>query len=214
MFISSPPPQTFRSGFFKKRTVLTGNEFQWRYTGLLLLAVVAAGVTAGGASFYFLNQNYEMFINLAYQLAPEILNHLEREQQWINYFMVSMFSFFLAFCMIWGLRLTGRIIYPLLALEKHLKTLTRGEWKIKELKIRDADEFHDLVATYNYFLRSLTKKTQQDLKLLRDLESANLPKEYRRKLDKLIQRNAALVDEEFTNLGALHEISHDQRHVS
>lgn len=160
---------------------------------MLLGAVVAAAISAGGSAYYFLNQNYQIFIDLAYHSAPDLLKYLEREREWMNFFLVAMFSGMITFFLFLGLRMTARIIYPLLALERHLKSMTRGHWTVKELKIRENDEFQDLITSYNYFFRSLQIKTKQDLSLLEELKEIDMTPEQRRKLDRLISRQKNLI---------------------
>ncbi len=202
MWISRRPPNAVKPRIFTRRSLFSHTEFQWRYTLFLLMAVTCGGISAGGSAYYFLNQNYQIFIGLAYGIAPDLVEHLEKEQVWINIFLLSTFTAIIIFCIFLGLRLTARIIYPLLALEKHIKALTRGQWFIPELNIRNTDEFHELINSYNYFYKSVQIKTRQDLNLLEQLKKENISAELKEQVDHLIQRQRSLLKEDFPKVAS------------
>jgi len=118
---------------------------------------------------YFINENYDVFIRLAYDYAPNILGHLEKEQIWLNSLLFSMFVGLVVFFTIFGFKLTARMIGPIQIVKNHLKQLSRGKWFNQEIKIRDKDEFHELIEEYNYFYKSFRKNLENDLSRLEKL---------------------------------------------
>lgn len=137
---------------------------------MVMIAAFFGSLVALGPSYYFMNQNYEIFSRLALDHAPALVENLQREQQWINatlgYSCVAVLLFFgfLSF------RMTNRIVGPIKVLRNHLLALSRGHWHQPNLKIRDNDEFHDLVDSYNYFHGAFKVNLQKDLELLRRLQ--------------------------------------------
>ncbi len=144
-------------------------RFQWRYTFYLVGAVCFAMLLAGGPTLFFLNHNYQIFIDLAYDHFPELLDTLERERIFINGFLISTLVGVVVFCVFLGLRMTSRIIGPVAVLERHLQKLARGQWYHPKVRIRSADEFHQLIESYNYFYSSLQHQVAHDLDRLKKL---------------------------------------------
>jgi hypothetical protein len=151
-------------------------KFQLRYTLYLVGAVIFGMVLAGGPTLYFLNHNYQLFINLAYDQSPDLLETLERERLFINGFLLSTSIGVVLFCFLIGFRMTSRIIGPVAVLERHLQKMSRGQWYHPVVKIRQADEFHQLIDAYNYFYLSLQHQVTCDVERLRQL---TIDKEHR-----------------------------------
>lgn len=157
---------SFRHKYFVQKS------FQSKYTGYLVLCAFISAVIIGGPSYYFLNQNYAIFIDLAYANSPELIQHLQREQSWVNAFLFAALLSLVVVQVYLGLRLTFRIVGPLLALQKHMKTVTKGNLTVEPLNIRTADEFHTLVETYNYLYKTLQAQNIQDVKFLNKIKQS------------------------------------------
>ncbi len=163
---SAPRPKPNAYRFRSRKIQIIKSSFQWRYSLYLLGAVLISMIIGCGPIYYFLNQNYEIFINLAYQHSPEIVEHLERERTWINGFLLTSILGIALMCVYFGLRITARIIRPLIVLEKHMQGFTRGQFDQKEIRLRENDEFDDLIQTYNYLFRSLKANTLSEFEAL------------------------------------------------
>lgn len=138
---------------------------------------------------------------MALKYAPQLWEHLDREIIWIYLIYFIVFISTMIFCLILGLKISSRIFFPIYALDKHIRNLTRGDWKIPELKIRETDEFHHLITSYNYFYRSLQVKTREEIKSLQLLKNFSLPQEAYRQIDLLIERQKNLIHETATPFG-------------
>ncbi|MCB0383993.1 MAG: hypothetical protein KDD43_01270 [Bdellovibrionales bacterium] len=158
-------PATFtrRGSFFVDR------EFQVRYISLVLAAASVGALLNLVPIFFFLEQNYDIFYDLAFNTAPQVLEHLERERFWIRIFSVGSFLSIVAFFGFVGFKMTSRIVGPLKVLRNHLKQVSRGNWRLNPIKVREADEFQDLIEAYNYFYSSYRTMLQRDLERLKSL---------------------------------------------
>ena len=64
--------------------------------------------------------------------------------------------------------MTRKLIDPLVIMEKHMRKLTQGEWTAPDLPHQQND-FNELLATYDYFYRSLKVMTESEIELLQKL---------------------------------------------
>src|SRR5690606_10785907 len=130
-----------KSGQHRRINFLVNQRFQWRYTSYLVTTVILATLLTGGVTAYFLNQNYGIFTRLAYLHAPDILPQLEREQIWINTFLVAFFITLVSFNFFYGMKMTSRIAGPIVILKRHIRSLSRGMFSNQPLRVRESDEF-------------------------------------------------------------------------
>lgn len=144
-------------------------EFQLKYTTVVLTAALIGILVTIFPVYFFLNENYRIFVDLAYEQAPQILDYLERERSWVTMVLISGSIGTLCFFWYLGLKLTSRIVGPIQILKNHIRGLSRGQWSQPPIKIRTDDEFHDLIDSYNYFYDSFRVNLQRDLELLQSL---------------------------------------------
>ena len=152
----------------RKRIWVLDRNFQLNYISYLTLAVSGASLLAFGAAYYFLNQNFQLFTSLAFDTHPGLVQHLEREVAWLRGFMTVSFVVIVLSTLFLTLRMTQKLIDPLVRMEKHMRKLTQGEWTIQDLPNQDSD-FNELLATYDYFYRSLKMMTLTEMELLQKL---------------------------------------------
>ncbi|HEX4924410.1 MAG TPA: HAMP domain-containing protein, partial [Bdellovibrionales bacterium] len=148
------------------RGLVVDRKFQLKYTSLVVASVLISMLPIGALTLYFLNQNYNIFMDLALSYSPNLLPHLERERIWINGLVGTTtigMSIFFAF---YGLRVTGRLVTPLLILKEQIKNLARGHWDTPQIRVRDTDEFHELVDAYQYFYKTLQHETKLEIEQL------------------------------------------------
>lgn len=156
------PPSSFRRG-----RLITDREFQARYAFVVVLAAALGTILTIIPIYYLLNQNYELFFNLAYEHTPDLLKNLERERGWINTLLVANFVGVLVFFTFLSFKLTTRIVGPLKVLRNHLRLLSRGYWTQPQIVVRESDEFQELISTYNYFYKSIQVQLTKELQLLK-----------------------------------------------
>lgn len=187
-----PNPRTF--ALFPRQISLLQKQFQWKYTSFLIVAVAIASVLSGGAAYYFINQNYEIFLNLSMQYAPKLVPSLEREKLWITQFLVAFLLGVATFYFYLGLKMTSRLIFPIVVLHNHIKGLIRGNFNQPPIKIRDDDEFHELIDTYNYFNAALSLQAKKDLERLKNISIDPQNIKSRHLWEELIEEKTKQVD--------------------
>ncbi len=152
----------------RKRKWILDRNFQLNYISYLTLAVSGTSLMAFGAAYYFLNQNFQLFTALAFDTHPGLVQHLEREIVWLRGFMLIDLTVVVFSTLFLTFRMTQKLINPLLRMEKHMRKLTQGEWAIGDLTNQEND-FNELLATYDYFYRSLKMMTLTEMELLQKL---------------------------------------------
>lgn len=148
---------------------ILNKAFQYKYAWYMITAVAGGVLLFFLPAYYFLQQNYHLFSTLAYDSAPTLLSHLDREVTWLQTFFISSFVFVAAMTLILSIRMTRNILSPLIRMEKHLHQLMLGHWSIPDFKMHENDDFRELSMTYDYFYRSLKANTEAELKLLEKL---------------------------------------------
>lgn len=174
---------------------LPQRRFQVKYTGYLVLSALFSAIIIGGPSYFFLNQNYDIFIELAYAHSPELIQHLQTEQSWVNGFLVASLVSLMTFQIYFGLKLTFRMVGPLLALKRHIQQATKGVLSHKPLKVRGSDEFHDVIENYNYLYKTLQSQTVYDVKKLKKLKENVKDKEALKLIDQMIEEKMSQVSD-------------------
>ncbi len=165
---------------------LVNERFQWRYTSYLVTTVILATLLTGGVTAYFLNQNYGIFTRLAYLHAPDILPQLEREQIGVNTFLVAFFIALVSFNFVYGLKMTSRIAGPIVILKRHIRTVSRGMFFNLPLRVRETDEFSDLIDAYNYLFKTLQAQIRRDILMITKALDFNDEKKSRETLIKIL----------------------------
>jgi hypothetical protein len=153
----------------RSQKFILNKAFQYKYTLFLVTAVTGSTLLFFAPTYYFIKQNYDLFVNLAYDVHPALVTHLEREVVWLAVFMALSLGFLIGLSLLIGFRMTKNVLAPLVQMEKHMKELMYGNWHIPDYKISSEDDFKDLSMTYDYFYRSLKANTEAELKLIEKL---------------------------------------------
>lgn len=171
MTISRPGPLE-RGNLFssRKSTHFIDREFQIRYILMVLAAVVIGSAAAFVPLYYFLEDNYKIFFTIAETQAPAMLDNLEREKLWLQLVIAAGAMINFAFFAFMSLKLTARVIGPLKVLKNHLQMLSRGYWNQSPIKVRDQDEFQDLIESYNYFFLLIKTQLEKERDLLQKIQ--------------------------------------------
>ena len=153
----------------RAQKMILNKAFQYKYTVFLMTAVIGGIMLFFAPAYYFINQNYSLFVSLAYDTQPALVTHLERELVWLGVFMAISLVVIAGMTLAIGLKMTKNLLSPLVQMEKHMKELMYGHWHIPDYKISQEDDFRDLAMTYDYFYRSLKANTEAELKLIEKL---------------------------------------------
>lgn len=145
------------------------HHFQHKYARYFVLTLILPTLLFAFPCLYFLNQNYEIFLRLAYDVRPELIEHLERERAVLMGLIAFMIVSASTFCYLLTLKLTSHIIGPIWSLERHMKQVTLGDWSSEDFRIRQNDEFQSLASSYSYMYRTLKVHTQKEIEALESL---------------------------------------------
>lgn len=147
------------------RPLFNNPQFQKKYVSYLVFTMLGLSFLFFGPALYFLNQNYTILTQLAYDTHPSMIRSLERENTWFLVFAtLSLVS--IGFLTFWiSLSMTQKIVSPLVEIEKHMREIVMGRWNVPDFENR-TDEFKELTLTYEYLYRSLKSLTEEELKLL------------------------------------------------
>lgn len=145
---------------------VVNSRYQWKYTWQFNFIVLGAFLIFAGPMYYFFQQNHEVFVKIAIDTHPALLEHLDRESYWIlGFFAFSLVS--LIILTTWmTLRMTTNILGPLVSLERHMWKVTSGDWSSEDFRIRVDDDFRELADTYSYLYRALRAQAQMEVELL------------------------------------------------
>jgi hypothetical protein len=152
-----------------KRKFILDKGFQYKYTWYLVTSIVGGSILFLLPAFYFVNQNYNLFTSLAFDTHPQLLQHLEREINWLRVFLLTSFLIMGGTTFFISLRMTRNLLNPLLMMEKHMHNLILGQWHIPDYQTNQHGDFLGLSLTYDYFYRALKANTEAELKMLEKL---------------------------------------------
>lgn len=167
------------------------SDFQWKYTWYFNLFLLGALLLFLGPSWYFISQNYDFIIKVAARTSPQLIEHLDRELQWLMGFTLFSFIALLSLCTWVTLKMTGQIIGPLVSMERHMWKLTTGDWSASDFRTRADDDFRELADAYSYLYRSLKAQAEEELRLLEQINVDNTHKDSFNSLNALLELKKA-----------------------
>lgn len=146
-------------------------DFQMKFTRYIFIVSILSSLVFLIPTMYFINQNYDIFIGLADTFAPDIANHIASERFGFNIVFPVLFLANIAFWLIYTKNMTAKIVGPAKILRNHLRLLTRGDYTLPPVQLRDDDEFKDLIQTYNYFYSLMRVQNEKELSDLKKVQA-------------------------------------------
>ena len=208
------PTHLHSSAYTRRETKLVNRDFQLNYTRKTVVVASLALSVFLIPALYWTNQNYDFFIDMAYGIQPLLVKHLEGERNTLNtLFAAALLGQFL-FLFLVGQRMTDKIVAPLKILRNHIRLLSRGDLTLPLMRIRDADEFHDLMTAYNYYYSTLKSQTGRDLDRMHDALTHITHPLAREILNEMIAEKRDQLNPLALGSGGASAKSHDSRHVS
>lgn len=203
------------STYQKRNSSFIDKEFQIKYSFLVIAAAVVSICVSALPIYYFLHQNYEIFYKLAYDYAPNLIEHLKMELAWMRILLISSVIGIITFFSFISLKMTSKIVAPIKLMSHHLQYLSRGLWNQKTIKVRDDDEFQNFVELYNYFFLSFQSQVKYELELLKNINLSDLDKQSYLTIKSLIDIKSHQLGEAVKTYPVLtSEPSRDQQHAS
>lgn len=203
------------SSYQKRGSSFIDKDFQIKYSTLVIAAAVVSICVSALPIYYFLHQNYEIFYKLAYDYAPNLIQHLEMELAWMRVLLVGSIIGIITFFTFISLKMTSKIVAPIKLISHHLQYLSRGLWNQKTITVRDDDEFQNFVELYNYFFLSFKAQVKYELELLEKIDLEKLDKQSYLTVKTLIDtKNKQLDLKPSTSHALTSEPAPDQQHAS
>lgn len=174
-----------------KEQAFVFKSFQQRYSRSILLTVGGGALLFFIPAYYFIHENYQLFTNLAYDVSPQLVEHLEREVHWLFLFMLTSLISISTVTFYLSMKMTRNIMIPLATINKHMQQMMVGVWNTPEIHFDSEKEFKDLSLTYDYFHRTLKASTEAELKLLEKINIDPQNREAYRSWKQLINEKRA-----------------------
>ena len=152
------------AAYTRRGTSFIDREFQLKYTRYILSMALISTVIFLLPVFYFSNQNYTIFYKLADLMNPELANYIAREKLGFNIVFAAAFFGNIAFWAIFSKNMTAKIAGPAKILRNHIRLLSRGDFTLSPVRLREDDEFKELINTYNYLYTLLKTQNERELK--------------------------------------------------
>jgi hypothetical protein len=143
--------------------------FQRKYTTYILVSVFGGVAFFLGVAFYKLFQNYELFKSLAFDIQPDLVQHLEREVIWFGFFCIATGASIFIFCLLIGLRLTSALIRPFLHMERHMRKVLHGDLRSADFRYSDQEDLVEILDTYSLMYRTIRSQIQTDIELINQI---------------------------------------------
>lgn len=162
-----PPQRAVRAKF-------TSIALKDRVFALRLLVAMALGLSVCCLLFlvpalFFVEQNYEIFTALAYDVKPALVEHLEREVIWLRFFLAAGSLATVGAGVLFFHRLLRHLLQPLEKVEDHLRSLGEGEWHRPFPGSQDAYTYRTFFIAYENFHHALKASAETELRLLQRL---------------------------------------------
>jgi methyl-accepting chemotaxis protein len=161
---------TFEQRQKRRYKLMVVQKIQYKYAFFLLRFGLVFGFILAGVCLYLLNSNYFMFKNALLVHAPQVVSQLNSELKLGNEMIIATFLSYIVFMTLLGLRLSHRIVVPVILMQEKLKNLSRGDLKNAVLKIRKTDEFQEFCESYNYYVETARQQLLTDIEKLEALK--------------------------------------------
>jgi hypothetical protein len=195
MLFSKDFPRQEPVARFRRRLHFTDPSFQLKYTKRVLGIVVAASLFYAIPLFYLVNENYNYLTKLAYSLSPNLARHIEGEQVMFNIAIAGIILSHWLVIILFGRKMTEKIVVPIKKMHNQLRMLTRGQLSGPQIRIRQDDEFHDLISGFNYYHSGLKEDTRRDMLKLQKIREGLKPSESLNMINEMIHERATQLSE-------------------
>ncbi len=148
----------------KKFEVLKRIEFKYTLfiVGVFALSLVFFSIPV----IYYINFNYDLFIELAYESTPAIVQQLEKEKFWINNLFIATVLASLLVLTVIVFRLLSRVDRTLQVVKNKIRNLSHGKWNSGPIIEKNYSEFTEIIGLYNhlyYFIREIQNQEVENL---------------------------------------------------
>ncbi len=160
------------AAYSRRSSTFIDREFQLRFSKYVLIFALTSTFIFVLPLLYFSNQNYSIFFDLADLLNPDLARYIAKERMGFNVAFAVTLIANICFWLVFSKRMTAKIVGPLKIMRNHIRLLSRGDFTLPPVKLRDDDEFKELVSTYNYLYSLLKARNEKELHSLHELKKA------------------------------------------
>ena len=204
--------------YSRRTSVYVDREFQERTSRSILWLAALTSAFFIGPAFYFTNQNYSLFIDLADTINPRLSGYLMRERISLYVIFCVALAAQMVFWYFFTRRLTEKIAAPTKILRSHMRLVSRGDFTVPLIQTRENDEFKELTNSYNYFYRLLQTQYANELDQLKVIKAANLNSAAAKIVDQWIEDRAWRLnrpeDRVYKTMNPLHGEEREKLHDS
>ena len=190
MLSQQESPYLQPSGYTRRNSGFIDREFQLKYTRYLLWMSGLITLLFLLPPFYYCYQNYGLFIHLSDLNEPRLTHFLISERFYLFvYFGIAAVAQ-LGFWAIFSRRMSAKIVGPAKLLRNHIRLISRGDFSLSILRIREDDEFKELISSYNYFFALLKTQYARELVDLKNLKEVTTHQKALSLIDEMIEVRA------------------------
>ncbi len=180
--------------YTRRSTAYVDRDFQERITRYLIGLSAVSSMLFLLPALYFTNQNYSIFVDLADLMNPQISNYLYRERVGLDVIFIVALAAQVVFWYFFTRKMTEKIAAPAKILRNHIRISSRGDFSLQPIRIREGDEFKDLINSYNYFYKLLQSQYLRELEDLKSLKKTTTNPLAIKILDQFIEERALRLD--------------------
>lgn len=160
------------SAYSRRSTSYVDRDFQLKYTKYILTVAIVSAAAFLLPSFLLANQNYDIFLDLADLLNPDLAHYIAKERWTLNLVFAATFVANIVFWFVFSKKMTAKIAGPAKILRNHIRLFSRGDFTLPPVRLRDDDEFKELISAYNYLFTLLQVQNQRELEELKKIQAA------------------------------------------
>ena len=128
---------------FIERRKIRGLPVQLNYAVGLTLVAGFTTLLIIFAMAWFIQRNYNLFLGDELGISPQIIEIVRHEQNLLEISLLILFLLSITVMFAATLYVTRRLTGPVIALERHLFLLAKGDWE-RDFRLRGQDEFKEL----------------------------------------------------------------------
>lgn len=159
------------NAYLRRTTTYVDRDFQLRHTRYILFVALLSSGTFLLPILLLTNQNYALFMKLADVMSPGMAKYIAKEHLQINVVFAFTLIAYGIFWTIFGKKMTAKIAGPIKVLRNHMRLISRGDYTLDVIRLREDDEFKELINTYNSMYKILQTQNERDLNTLRNIIS-------------------------------------------
>lgn len=146
---------------FRRRHYLIDQSFQLRYIGLFIGLASIIFMIFVLAAKYYINMNLDPLVESGMISSPALSELINIEKRFLSKNLLTIFLILISVLTICGIFITHRVAGPIFALKRQMQEITQTGFPETKLRIRQTDEFQDVVEIFNDMISSLEKRLEE-----------------------------------------------------